>query len=120
MPSVIDDYATTFQLKKIKFIAGDTYILEFTVIDEAGDPVDLSASTCSWSMGYFGNPQDTVLSYEGVISGDDNEIFTITILSEDSAPLAGNFIGQPVIVDFSGREFRLAQGIIVILPQVPL
>lgn len=113
-------FANMFNLEDDEFIGGTSYTIEFTVTDIAGVPVDLSASTCSWTMGYFGNPEETVLSKTGVISGVDNEIFTITLESSDTSNIYGKFIQQPVIIDFSGREFRLGQGILTIIPNIPV
>lgn len=103
-------------LEEISFIAGSEYVLEFNVYDENGSPVNISSSTVTWDMCYYGQPDYAVLSKTGSIT--DTSKFEVVLLTADTTGISGKFIHQPVIIDFDGSEFRPAQGVITIIPRI--
>jgi len=111
------DYTSINSLLEFSFIAGTTYTLEFTVIDDGSMPVDLGAATCTWKMSYFSNPTETVLTKTGTVFGAGNDSFRIELTTADTEDLYGKFIHQPIVVDFVGNEYRQSQGLLHIIPR---
>lgn len=109
-------YLDVNSLEEISFIGGSEYVLEFVVYDSDGNPLDISSSTVSWKMSYYGRPDYAVLEKDGIIT--DTNTFEITITSSDSQDISGKFVHQPIIIDFDGSEFRPSQGVITIIPRI--
>ena len=110
-------YATLNSLGKFSFIAGNSYLLEFSVYDDTGvNPVDLGGASVVWLLCPFGQPDFNVLEIIGDITGLNT--FEIDISNEDTESLSGTFIHQPVITAFTGEVYKPAQGTILILPAI--
>lgn len=104
-------------LPTIDIIAGSTQVLNFEVFDKKGNPMDLEGASVLWYLAQFGNTEVSVL--EPVIGEivKDN-VFRINLTSNMTKNLSGTFVHQPLIKDIGGEEFRPAQGIINIIPQI--
>lgn len=110
-------YSDLNSLEEISFIAGNEYTLEFTVYKDDGTPQDLGGSSVFWVMCPFGQFGINVLQKTATITGTNT--FTVTLDSADTQDLDGKYIHQPVIQSFSGVESRPAQGVILVIPQIP-
>lgn len=109
-------YLDVNTLEEISFIAGSEYVLEFNVYDEFGSPIDISSSTVTWRMSYYGQPDYAVLDKSGSIT--DTSKFEVVLLTSDTEDISGKFVHQPIIEDFDGSQFRPAQGVITIIPKI--
>jgi hypothetical protein len=101
-------YQSINSLDEIAFIAGTEYVLEFTVTDEFGAPIDIGAATCSWALSPYGQADILTLSKSGTIIS--TSVFRITLTSADTIGLSGKYMQQPITQDFGGSIFRPAQG----------
>lgn len=112
------NYAQINSLEEFAFIAGTSYTLNFTAYDSDGvTPLDLGGATIKWVLTPYGQSYN-VLQITGVITGTST--FSVTITSADTASLSGKYIQQPVIIAFTGEVYRSAQGVVLILPAIPL
>lgn len=110
-------FATLNSLQEFSFIAGSSYTLDFTVYESDGiNPMDLGGATIYWVLAPYGQPDYTILQITGSITGVNT--FEVEITSALSENLSGKYIQQPIIVAFSGTEYRIAQGIVLILPKI--
>ena len=108
-------YQNLNSLEEISFIAGSNFILEFNVYEEDGvTPQNLGGATISWALCPYGEFDYNVLEKTGTITGTN--IFEVVLDAIDTLTLAGKYIQQPIITDFSGGVFRPSQGILLILP----
>ena len=108
---------TVNDLEEFAFIGGTKYELTFDVYDSASAAIDLSTSTATWVLSPYGNPQYAALTKTGVLSGSPVNRVIFTVESADTETLSGKYTHQPVIVDFTGDEFRPSQGIVTIIPR---
>jgi hypothetical protein len=106
-------------LEEISFIAGDHFVLTFTVFDENGDLVNLNGAVAKWVLSIYGNTSIAILQKTGVLTDPTNGVFTVTLLYNDTFTLGGKYIQQPVITDYSGKIFRPGQGIVTIVKAIP-
>lgn len=112
-------YATLNSLVEFSFIAGTEFKLEFFVYESDGiTPVDLGGATIKWVLCPYGQPDYAILEINGAIT--DTNKFEVEILSTLSQTLSGKYLQQPVLIDFDGVEYRPAQGVITILPRIPI
>lgn len=112
-------FRTTNALEEFSFIAETDYTLTFTVYESDGvTPVDLGGGTIKWVLSPMGQPDFNILELDGVIN--TTSTFTVSIPAAQTSGLSGKFVHQPVITDFEGKTFRPAQGIITIIPRIPL
>jgi len=104
-------------LEEFSFIAGNSYTLEFEVFEENGiTPLDLGGATIDWVLSPYGQTDYTVLHVVGTITGANT--FEVELSHINTETLSGKYIQQPVITAFSGEEYRPAQGVILILPEI--
>ena len=112
-------YARINALEEFSFIAGTDYLLEFEVFEGDGvTPANLGGGSIKWVLSLMGQPNYTILELDGTIVSANG--FTIEIPSESTQTFSGKYIQQPVLIDFDGQEFRPAQGVITIIPRIPL
>lgn len=104
------------QLSEFSMISGTQETLEFYFYYEDGTPLDLTSSTARWRLCYLGQQDYPVVDIEAEIF-DGNGI-VVQIPSEQTQNLQGKFIQQPVLVDYSGKEYIYQQGIITIIPKI--
>jgi hypothetical protein len=111
------NYATLNALEEFSFIAGNTYTLEFTVYEDNGvTPLDLQGATVDWTLCPYGQTDYTILQKSATITGTNT--FEVVLSNTDTSALSGKYIQQPVITAFEGEEYRPAQGVILVLPQI--
>lgn len=106
-------------LPEFVMIAGSDELLEFTLFYPDGTPINLEGSTVTWTLAPYGQLDYTVCELPGLISLPN--VFTVNLRTEDTIDLEhGKYIQQPVIIDVTGEENRIGQGIITILSRIPL
>lgn len=111
------DLYDQISLEEFIMIAGNSYTIDFTAYEEDGvNPMDLGGATVYWVLSPYGRPNYTAVQISGTITGANT--FDIEFTSTISKNLSGKYIHQPVIVSFSGKEYRPAQGIINIVPKI--
>jgi len=111
-------YSQLNTLEKISFIAGTLYTLEYMVYDEDGvTPLDLNSSTTKLYLCPYGQQNFIAVDADGVLSVTTG-LFTVELTKAMTQNLSGTYIQQPTVIDFEGKEFRLGQGEIVILPRI--
>lgn len=120
---MVDSYIT--RLQEIELIAGDSgIVLEFQVLYEDGEPLDLQDDIAKWYLAPLGMKHIPILEKDGKILCDNSEKgclyyrFTVSLEQEDTKNLYGKYVHQPVIVDRKGRIFRRAEGFINFKPQI--
>ena len=111
-------YSEINSLSEFGFIAGNPYTIEFEVFEQDGTtPLDMGGATFKWVLSKYG-VNESVLEKDGSITGVGTaEVVLDTV---DTESLSGKFIHQPVIVSFSGLEYRPAQGVLIIIPRTAL
>ena len=96
---------------------GSQTTLSYFVTDSSGNPVNISAYSCSWAMSPFGTPNYPVLSKSGTLAGTPNNQFNVVLTSADTATLGGMYICQPMI-SLGGVDTIIGQGTINIVPKI--
>lgn len=109
-----------------RYVAGDYLELAVTVVDEAGDAVDISgASAIRYgisAIGPGGGPQGPALVTKSLGSGiaitnGAGGIFTVTLASGDTAALLGTYFHEAeIIVD--GKVSTVFRGDITVAAQL--
>ena len=102
-------------LAEFEMIGGEFRTLYFDVVDENGDPINISTGTTSWVICPYGNPTYVSLTKVGTLVGTTQ--FKIELETADTESLNGKFIQQAVYTDFNSKEFR-KQGTFTILPRI--
>ena len=121
MTATFINYTSINGLGEFSFIAGNDYTLVYNVYGEDGvSPMDLGGGSVKVVLSPYGQFDYNILQLDGVISGTFNNIITVTIESADTINLSGKYIQQLVITSFGGKEYRPAQGNILIIPRTPL
>lgn len=111
-------YSEINSLTEFGYIAGTSYTLNFNVYEQNGiTPLDMGGATFKWVLSPYGQNYN-VLEKTGVITGVGTAYVQLDTV--DTETLSGKYIQQPVIVSFSGEEYRPGQGIILFIPRTPL
>lgn len=111
-------YAQINSLEEFGFIAGSPYTLNFNVYEQNGiTPLDMGGATFKWVLSPYGQNY-SVLEKTGSITGIGTA--EVQLDTVDTELLSGKYIQQPVIVSFSGEEYRPGQGVILFVPRIPL
>ena len=106
-------------LSEFVMIAGSDELLEFELFYKDAEPINLEGSTVMWTLAPYGQLDYTVCEIPGKIILPNK--FTVNLTTSDTIDLEhGKYIQQPVVIDVTGEENRLGQGIITILSQIPL
>ena len=105
-------FSTINSLGDYPMIAGGTYTMKFTVLDQSGSPVDLSTVTCTMKLAPFGTDY-TVLTKTGSVIASN--IFSIILSAEDTTGLSGKYTYQPILTLASLEVLKPAQGILTIV-----
>lgn len=107
---------TVNSLSEFSIIGGTACELIFTATYEDGEPVDLSSSTTKWTLSYMGDPDNAIATVNGEVY--DVNKFIIKMSSDITKELSGKVVHQPILVDYDGNEYRLAQGLITIISRI--
>jgi len=111
-------YSQINSLSEFAFIAGTSYTLNFNVYEEDGTtPLDMGGGTFKWVLSPYGQNY-SVLELTGTITGIGTA--EVEIPSSSTENFSGKYIHQPVIISFSGEEYRPGQGVVLIIPRTPL
>ena len=111
-------YETLNSLGEQPLIAGSNFTMTFNIYDDSGSPLDISSGTAKWTLCPFGQPSYAVLTKTGTIPSGNHYQFSVTLTTADTKSLSGKYIQQPILVDFSSEEYRVAQGVILFLPRI--
>lgn len=118
MPSTYTLYAQINSLEEFAFIAGTPYTLYFTVYEQDGTTLlDMGGGTFKWTLSPYGQNYNA-LEIDGTITGVGEA--NVSLETADTETLSGKYIQQPVIVSFSGEEYRPSQGVLLIIPRTAL
>jgi len=110
-------YSEINYLEEFSLIAGNSYTVDFVAYEYDGvTPMDLGGASVYWVLSPYGRPDYTIVQITGIVTGANTFEFNFT--STLSSPLSGKYIHQPVIVSFSGKEYRPAQGLCLIIPKI--
>jgi hypothetical protein len=111
--------STTFSdintLDDISFIAGSTYTLKFTILDQSGSAIDLSDAICTWSLASYGTDFSILTKTCNLIAIN---AFEVILSAADTQGLSGKFSHQPSILFSSGLVSIPSQGIITIIKRI--
>lgn len=111
-------YSQINSLEEFGFIAGTPYTLNYNVYEQDGiTPLDMGGGTMKWTLSPYGQNY-SVLEKNGSITGIGT--CQVQLTTADTETLAGKYIQQPVIISFSGQEYRQGQGVILIIPRTAL
>lgn len=118
MTSTYTVYAQINSLAEFGFIAGSPFTLNFNVYEQDGvTPLDMSGASFKWTLTPYGQSYN-VLEKTGSITGVGTA--EVQLDTVDTEELSGKYIQQPVIVSFSNEEYRPGQGVILVIPRIPL
>ena len=118
MSNTYTPYAQINAMEEFGYIAGSSYTLYFNIYEQDGiTPLDMGGGTFKIVLSPYGE-EYSVLKKDGDITG----VGTAKAILEtnDTKTFSGKYIIQPVIISFSGQEYRPAQGIVLFNPQIPL
>lgn len=96
--------------------AKNDFVLSFTVVDEDGDPVDLSTyTTRAWAI-YPMDSGTAALSKTPAFGSDGSDgVLTVTVADTDTTALAGDYRMELQIAK-TGAKATVVTGILRILP----
>ena len=102
-------------LSDTTFIAGSTQYFEYTIYNSlTGALIDISDLTLRFTL----NSAYGQSNFEPVVitaTKKDSHTFRVELPKADTLDLKGFYIQQPVLIDYSGDEFKPAQGSMIIL-----
>lgn len=101
-----------YNLEKYAMIGGGKVTLRFNFLDKDTLPIDITDSTIVWTLSEFGQANYTILTKQGILSGDTS--CNVVLESDDTKHLEGKFIHQITIIDYLGQQYIPCQGIIKI------
>jgi hypothetical protein len=111
MPSTFN-YDDLLNLNEISFIAGSDQELVFNVYTSACALVNLSGATIEWKLYRYANPNVTMLSKAGSLTGSPVNQFNVKIDGIDTSGSQGKFIQIYSITDSSSSVVRPGFGIV--------
>ena len=112
-------YATINSLEEFGFIAGTDYLITFDVFEGNGvTPLDMGGGSIKWLLAPYGQTSYNVLQINGTITGVGT--FEVEVPSASTISLSGKYIHQPVITSFAGAKYFPGQGILLLMPSIPI
>lgn len=102
-------------LKTIEIISGTKTVIKCEFYYSTNEPLDLSSANAYLRISEFNDTSIVVANITANILGNT---ITAEISSSDTKDLSGRYIYQPIIVDYSGKEYVYNQGIIEIIPEI--
>lgn len=118
MSNTYTPYSQINAMEEFGYIAGSSYTLYFNVYEQDGTtPLDMGGGSFKLLISPYGE-EYSILQKDGDITG----VGTAEALLEtnDTKNLSGKYTIQPVIISFSGQEYRPSQGVVLLIPQIPL
>ena len=104
-------FATLNALGDEPLIAGGTFTLKFTVLDQSGGAVDLAGAVCTVKFAPYGQSY-MILSKSGSIIATN--IFEIVLSPTDTRSWSGKYSYQPTITFLNGIVVIPSQGILTV------
>jgi hypothetical protein len=112
------DYSQINQLEETVFIAGTKFTLYFVAYEDDGvNRKNLTGITPKWVLSPYGQTSYTALQKTSTVTSAAQGEFKVELVTTDTLTLSGKYIQQPVIGE-SPNQYRLAQGIVTILPAI--
>lgn len=106
-----------YNLPEISFIGGTDKTFTFTPYQSDGTTyISVIGATISWQLCPYGEYNITLLEKTGTVI--DSHTFTVVIDAADTLYLSGKYVQQILVTDFTGKLFKPAQGIVIILPAI--
>jgi hypothetical protein len=95
--------------------AGDSRIQPVEIVNELGEPVDLSTAAITYEIARSPDAEDAAItkSTEDGIAVDENTA-TITLEPEDTAGMEGVYYHELEIVDANGHSVTAVEGYILV------
>lgn len=106
------EYLNLLNLPEFSFIAGSDQELTFNAYTSACALVDLSGATVVFKMYRYGNPEVTMVSKAGSLTGSPINQFRVKVDALDTAGSSGKFMQTFSITDASGSALRPSMGIV--------
>lgn len=108
--------------KPITIQGGDDVVLSFTLLDSAGDAVNLTGSTINWrlypalnkSQGLRRVRSTHEVTVDGVITLATSGTLTVTIADTDTDDLVGRFFDRIKVTDSSANETTFEGGLVFV------
>ena len=101
-------------LSEEQFIAGGEQYFEFKIYDsEAGTALNIDDLSLRFSMNSMTDPS-SFNSLSVLAERKDANTFRVTITSEMTKNLRGVYLQQPILIDYTGKELKPAQGRIIV------
>lgn len=121
MPNTYSAF-TINDLAEFSFIAGAYQELYFDVYTASGSPVDITSASCLLVISQYGDQGNLILQITGspVVAGSVLNQFVAELLTADTKDLYGKYVFQPVVQAADGTEHRPSQGLVTIIPRIPL
>lgn len=101
--------------------AGDTKKLQYTVLDENDDPVNLTNATINWWLAESATSTAilTKTTADDIsITDAANGVFQVTINPADTQNLEGRYYHEAEVTDDAGNVATVAVGVIKINPSI--
>lgn len=102
-----------------EMVQGDTVALDFSIVDAAGDAVDLTGAGIRWQMAR--SVRATAILEKAIgdgitVTSATGGAFTVALDPEDTIGLTGSFYFEVEIIDASGNVSTPRSGTISIIP----
>lgn len=110
--SLNTSYSALNIFDEIAFVAGSTYTLRFTVVNQSGTGVDLSSATIRWKLAPYGSDY-AVVEKTGVVTA--TSVFEVNLSASDTDGLGGKYSYQPIITFANGAVIIPGQGILTLI-----
>lgn len=107
-------YQDLFKLTDIVFVAGTDFELKVYIVDQTGNPVVLTGSTCSLKVSPFGNPGGTLFTLSGIISVSPTNLVAFYFIPSNTSGLSGKYIYQPIITDTVPKTYSPGTGVLTL------
>lgn len=109
-------------LANTELMAGDYHSLVVQLRDSAGEPVDITGYTVTWSLATSATAVAAVTKSTATsgITVTDASLgqLTIELLSSDTAPLSGAYYHECQLLQSDGKAFTMFRGKFIITPQL--
>lgn len=112
-----EDYMKTDYLDTTTFIAGTDFTFRFPLYNDSNEYVNANAYSMTWLLSPYGQPEYKILQKSGVVSG--STLFIVTLDSDDTIDLGGQYLQQIVLTNIAGEKIRPAQGVVIIRKAIP-
>ena len=111
-------YSQINGMEEFGFIAGQPYTIFFEVFEEDNvTPLDMGGATFKWVLSPYGQSYN-IKEITGEVTGIGTA--KVELSTADTIGLSGKYIQQPIVISFTGEEYRPSQGIVLIQEAIPL